>query len=94
MTFDPNKFNVTKSNLLKIPAVEEAYEPGSTGKVMTFAAALQEKLIEPTTVFQIPDKIKRADRIFNDHEPHPKWKLTCRKKIIIPDKLVQNTLVS
>ena len=75
-TFDPNKFNVTKPNLLKIPAIEEAYEPGSTGKVMTFAAALQEKLIGPTTIFQIPDKIKRADRIFNDHEPHPKWKLT------------------
>lgn len=75
-TFDPNKFNSTKSNLLQNPAVQDSYEPGSTGKVMTFAAALQEKLIEPTTVFQIPDKIKRADRIFNDHEPHPKWKLT------------------
>jgi len=75
-TFDPNKFNLTKSNLLQNPAVQDSYEPGSTGKVMTFAAALQEKLIEPTTIFQIPDKIKRADRIFNDHEPHPKWKLT------------------
>ena len=102
-TFDPNKFNVTKSNLLKIPAVEEAYEPGSTGKVMTFAAALQEKLIEPTTVFQIPDKIKRADRIFNDHEPHPKWKLTSTGilakssnvgTIKIGEKMSENTLYS
>ncbi|MCX6425661.1 MAG: penicillin-binding protein 2, partial [Actinobacteria bacterium] len=75
-TFDPNKFNVTKSNLLQIPAVQEAYEPGSTGKVMTFAAALQEKVINPTTVFTIPYTIKRADRIFHDHESHPKWKLT------------------
>jgi cell division protein FtsI (penicillin-binding protein 3) len=102
-TFDPNKFNITKSNLLKIPAVEEAYEPGSTGKVMTFAAALQEKLIEPTTVFQIPDKIKRADRIFNDHEPHPKWKLTSTGilakssnvgTIKIGEKMSENTLYS
>jgi cell division protein FtsI (penicillin-binding protein 3) len=102
-TFDPNKFNLTKSSLLQNPAVQDSYEPGSTGKVMTFAAALQEKLIEPTTVFQIPDKIKRADRIFNDHEPHPKWKLTSTGilakssnvgTIQIGEKMSENTLYS
>ena len=75
-TFDPNKFNVTKSNLLKIPAVQEAYEPGSTGKVMTVAAALQEGLVAPETVFTIPYKMKVADEYFHDHEKHPTQRLT------------------
>jgi len=39
--FDPNNFSHTKASLLKIPSVQDIYEPGSTGKVMTMAAALE-----------------------------------------------------
>lgn len=74
--FDPNNFSHTKASLLKVPSVQEVYEPGSTGKVMTMAAALEEKVVTPTTVFTTPDRMKRAGKLFKDHDNHPVWKLT------------------
>ncbi len=74
--FDPNNFSQTKASLLQVPSVQEVYEPGSTGKVMTMAAALEEKVVTPTTVFKTPDKLKRAGKAFKDHDKHPVWKLT------------------
>lgn len=74
--FDPNNFSHTKASLLKIPSVQDIYEPGSTGKVMTMAAALEEKAVTPTTLFKTPDKIRRVGKTFHDHDTHPVWKLT------------------
>jgi cell division protein FtsI (penicillin-binding protein 3) len=75
-TFDPN--NTTKVSLVAMrnPSVLDVYEPGSTGKVMTLAAALDEKKITPETVLTIPDKLKRSVKVFRDHEPHPTQRLT------------------
>jgi cell division protein FtsI (penicillin-binding protein 3) len=74
--FDPNNFSQTEASLLKVPSVQDIYEPGSTGKVMTMAAALEEKVITPTTVLETPDRIKRSGKSFQDHDKHPVWKLT------------------
>ena len=74
--FDPNDFSHTKASLLKVPSVQDVYEPGSTGKVMTMAAALEEKLVTPTTVFKTQDKIRRDGKLFKDHDTHPVWQLT------------------
>jgi len=74
--FDPNNFSQTKASLLKVPSVQEIYEPGSTGKVMTMAAALEEKVVTPTSVFKTPDRMKRAGKLFKDHDNHPTWQLT------------------
>jgi cell division protein FtsI/penicillin-binding protein 2 len=46
-TFNPNTFHVTDPQLLKNRAVSDIYEPGSTFKVVTLAAALDEKLTRP-----------------------------------------------
>ncbi len=43
-------------------AVQTAYEPGSTFKAFTFAAALQDGRIQPDTMFQLPAQIQIADR--------------------------------
>jgi cell division protein FtsI/penicillin-binding protein 2 len=43
-------------------AVQTSYEPGSTFKAFTFAAALTERKITPDTVFQLPAQIQVADR--------------------------------
>jgi cell division protein FtsI (penicillin-binding protein 3) len=75
-TFDPNNTKNVSLNLMRNPSVEEAYEPGSTGKVITLAAALEEKKITPTTVFTVPYSLKRRDENFRDHERHPIQKLT------------------
>ena len=74
-TFDPNSNSITQVKL-KNPAVQEVYEPGSTGKVITVAAAMQEGLVSPDTVFTIPYLMKVSDGVFHDHEKHPTQRLT------------------
>ena len=75
-TFDPN--NTSKVSLIQMrnPSVEDVYEPGSTGKVMTLAAAIEEKKVTPETVFTVPYALKRSDKIFHDHEKHATQRLT------------------
>ena len=75
-TFDPNNTKDVPLTLMRNPSVQDVYEPGSTGKVMTLAAALEEKNITPTTVFRVPYSIKRAGTTFHDHEKHPVQHLT------------------
>lgn len=75
-TFDPNNTKDVPLSLMRNPSVQDVYEPGSTGKVMTLAAALEEKNITPTTVFRVPYSIKRAGTTFHDHEKHPVQHLT------------------
>jgi cell division protein FtsI (penicillin-binding protein 3) len=57
-------------------AVTQLYEPGSVFKLVTFSAALQDGLINPNTVFTVPDQIKLDGSTFHDAEPHPTEKLT------------------
>ena len=75
-TFDPNVPSSITVDKLNNPSVQEVYEPGSTGKVITVAAAMEEGLITPETVFSIPYSIKVSDGVFHDHERHPTQRLT------------------
>ena len=52
-------------------AVTQLYEPGSVFKLVTFSAALQDGLINPNTVFTVPDQIQLDGSTFHDAEPHP-----------------------
>jgi cell division protein FtsI (penicillin-binding protein 3) len=49
-TFNPNIFNRVNPQSLKNRAVSDIYEPGSTFKVVTLAAALEEKITNPDEV--------------------------------------------
>ncbi|CAN2192511.1 FtsI Cell division protein FtsI/penicillin-binding protein 2 [Candidatus Nanopelagicaceae bacterium] len=75
-TFDPNNTKGVSLDLMRNPSVQDVYEPGSTGKVMTMAAALEEKTVTPTTVFTVPYGLYRAGKTFHDHEKHGIQKLT------------------
>ena len=46
-TFNPNAFRAVSPEQMKNRAVSDVYEPGSTFKVVTIAAALEEKLTNP-----------------------------------------------
>lgn len=73
-TFDPNK--PVKLSDVHNSSVQEVYEPGSTGKVMTLAAAIEEKLVSATTVFEVPYALRTKYATFHDHERHPLQNLT------------------
>ena len=75
-TFDPNDTTKVSLVAMRNPSVLDIYEPGSTGKVMTLAAAIEEKKITPETVLTIPYALKRSVKTFHDHEPHPTQRLT------------------
>ena len=66
----------TRSSALGNKAFEEVYEPGSTAKVITISAALEEKLITPSTGVIVPNRIKRSDTTFRDSHDHKTLELT------------------
>ena len=75
-TFDPADKKTISLASIRNPAVQDTYEPGSTGKVITYAAALEEKKITPTTVLTIPYTLKVGPDTFRDHEKHATERLT------------------
>ncbi|CAB5003330.1 unannotated protein [freshwater metagenome] len=74
--FDPADRATITLESLRNPAVQDVYEPGSTGKVITVAAGLEEKVVDPATVFTIPNTYKTGGRVFRDAENHPTERLT------------------
>ncbi|WP_453984270.1 peptidoglycan D,D-transpeptidase FtsI family protein [Brevibacterium casei] len=55
----------------------DVFEPGSTAKMVTAAALLDQGLVTPDQQFTVPDKWKAPnDEEFRDSSPHPDQKLT------------------
>ena len=75
-SFDPAHREKITLAQMRNPAVQDVYEPGSTGKVITIAAALEQGTTTPTTVYKIPNTIKSGGRIFHDDKNHPTEELT------------------
>jgi len=74
--FDANKPGEAQVGVTVNHALVDAYEPGSTAKVITIAGLLNENLASPNTKFTIPPVLKRSGKTFKDHEPHGTLKLT------------------
>jgi len=55
--FDPNTYSNTDPNDRKNLAINMIYEPGSTFKIITGAAALEENLVSPSQMFNDPGYI-------------------------------------
>ena len=70
-TFDPNTDVGKKGAKLGNVAFTDVFEPGSTSKVMTIAAALEEGTVTPSTPVIIPNRLPRYDKSFKDSHEHP-----------------------
>jgi cell division protein FtsI (penicillin-binding protein 3) len=70
-TFNPNIRREVKNDALKDRAVSDVYEPGSTFKIVTIAAGLEEKITRPDEMFdcQMGSIVINGMRI-RDSKPH------------------------
>ena len=75
-TYNPSKPIVGNLDIIRNPAVQDSYNPGSTGKVITYAAAMEEKKLTPNSVYETPYSMRVAGTLFKDHEKHPTQYLT------------------
>jgi cell division protein FtsI (penicillin-binding protein 3) len=74
-TFNPNDFRHATTSLLKNHAVSDIYEPGSTFKLVTYSAALEQKVTNPEQMIDCQGgKMELAGRII--HDSHPNGVLT------------------
>ncbi|MFB7633328.1 peptidoglycan D,D-transpeptidase FtsI family protein [Streptomyces sp. NPDC056149] len=74
--FDPNDLSKASPDALGNPALTDAFEPGSTSKLMTMAAVLEEGAATPYTRVTVPNRLHRGDRLFSDDIDHETWHLT------------------
>ena len=75
-TFDPNKPADAAQADIRNRAVTDAFEPGSTSKVMTMAAVIEEKKANPLTHIVVPPVLVTKYKTFHDDMPHGTLKLT------------------
>ncbi|MFC9732035.1 peptidoglycan D,D-transpeptidase FtsI family protein [Streptomyces roseolus] len=74
--FDPNDLSAANAAAMGNAALQDAYEPGSTSKVMSMAAVLEEGKAAADTHVTVPNRLHRGDRLFKDDIDHPTWYLT------------------
>jgi len=65
-TFDANGFSSAPADARRNRAVTDLYEPGSTFKIVTVAAALEDNLVSPDTSFRLAPTIDVADRTIRE----------------------------
>ena len=70
-TFDPNRIAASKPEGRKNRAIADVFEPGSTNKTITAAAALQHGVVTPKTETIVPDNIPLCpEKTFRDSHSH------------------------
>ena len=75
-TFDANAAAAAPDALRGNRALSDVYEPGSTSKVMTMAAIVDQGAANAGSAFTIPGQLMRGDKLFHDDVAHGTWHLT------------------
>ncbi len=68
--YDNNHFSKAADEARRDRVLTDPYEPGSTFKPFTMAAALEEGALTEEDTFVVADSIPVADRVMHDSEPH------------------------
>ena len=74
--FDPNAFATADQATFRNRPVTDAYEPGSTTKIITAAAAVELGAFDLATRFTVPDHLKVDTYTIHDAHPHAKLDMT------------------
>ena len=75
-TFDAEDPGSSTAEARKNRAVADVFEPGSTNKVITAAAALETGTVTPDTVVVVPPGIRVANKTFTDAHPKGTQRMT------------------
>ena len=78
-SYDANRFPGAPAERRRNRAVTDLYEPGSTFKIVTVAAALEQKLVQPQTSFWLQPTIAVADRVIRESHPRGAQRMTVRQ---------------
>jgi cell division protein FtsI (penicillin-binding protein 3) len=79
--FNANRFATTRADRHRNRAVTDMYEPGSTFKLVTISAALEDGVVTPRTSFVLPPELHVADRVIHDAEARGTERMTVRQII-------------
>lgn len=102
-TFDPNDPAAASPSNRGNRALSDIYEPGSTSKIMTVAAAIDSGKVTPATKLTVPNSLTRGGKAFHDDVSHGIWHLTLTGMlarssnlgaILTAEKIGGNTLYS
>ncbi len=75
-TVDPAEPGATDELFRRPLALTQAFEPGSTGKAITFATALEEGTLNPTDSFQVANRYEEGGQTISDATDHPTLDMT------------------
>jgi cell division protein FtsI (penicillin-binding protein 3) len=70
---DPNDRSQVNAEVLRNRAVADIYEPGSTLKAVTVAAAIEEGVVTPETPIDTPKSVVVGEFEYEDHGTNPPW---------------------
>jgi cell division protein FtsI/penicillin-binding protein 2 len=76
--FNANRFPTTRADRRRNRAVTDTYEPGSTFKLVTVAAALEEHVVSPSSSFVLPPTLHVADRVIREAHTRGTERMTVR----------------
>ncbi|MDR0945579.1 MAG: penicillin-binding protein 2 [Bifidobacteriaceae bacterium] len=77
-TVNPLTLRDTKTGTAGSPAVQDVFEPGSTGKVVTMSEILETGTAKATSKYSVPSQITVGGQVFHDDADHgtSQWTLT------------------
>jgi cell division protein FtsI (penicillin-binding protein 3) len=75
-SYDPNTPGTGEYDFLGNRSISNVFEPGSTGKLFTLAAALEEGTVTPETEYEIPYEMWFDGHRVKDSHQHPDQQLT------------------
>ena len=77
--FNANRFAKTRADRRRNRAVTDTYEPGSTFKLVTVAAGLQEGIVNPRSSFRLPPTLKVSDRTIRESHSRGTQRMSVRE---------------